>query len=69
MLMKQNEENEEDPEKEDFSEAMRQNLNGEIEKTGARILQMKIKAPQTKEGNFFLCGLGVTNLFYRPNQT
>jgi len=50
MKLKKNEETEDDTDKEDFSEAMRQNLNGEIEKTGARILQMKIKAPQTKEG-------------------
>eukprot|EP00111_Clytia_hemisphaerica_P017859 TCONS_00052819-protein len=51
MKLKKNEETEDGVDKEDFTEAMRQNLNGEIEKTGARILQMKIKAPQTKEGD------------------
>jgi len=50
MLMKKQEDAEEDDEKEEYSEAMRQNLNNEVEKQGARILQMKIKAPQTKEG-------------------
>ena len=57
MLMKKQEDAEEDEEKEEYSEVMRQNLNNEVEKQGARILQMKIKAPQTKEGikfsNFF----------------
>jgi len=49
--MKQQEESTEvNEEKEEFSDAMRQNLNGDVEKLGARILQMKIKAPQTKEG-------------------
>ena len=53
MLMKKQEDAEEDEEKEEYSEAMRQNLNNEVEKQGARILQMKIKAPQTKEGILF----------------
>ena len=53
--MKQQEESAEvNEEKEEFSEAMRQNLNGDVEKLGARILQMKIKAPQTKEGIYIL---------------
>ena len=50
MLMKKQEDAEVDEEKEEYSETMRQNLNNDVEKLGARILQMKIKAPQTKEG-------------------
>ena len=62
MLMKKQEEGEEDEEKEEFSEAMRQNLNNDVEKLGSRILQMKIKAPQTKEGQFILNWINIYNM-------
>ena len=50
MLMKPEQDENDSGSEEEYCEKMKQNLNADLEKVGSRILQMKIKAPQNKEG-------------------
>lgn len=50
LLLKPEKDENESSGEEEYSERMKQNLNGDADQLGSRILQMKIKAPQNKEG-------------------